>query len=616
MNIRIGWLWLYFCCHLANAQDLKIDRVEPLNWWVGMYQPKVQLMVHGQQLGKAEVTIDYPGVVLEKVRRVENENYAFLDLRIGAEAKPGKIPIQFKPAKGKTLVYDYPLLVRNHQTVKAQGINTSDFIYLLMPDRFANGDPKNDMVKDMRETSLHRDSMYYRHGGDLQGVLDHLDYLQELGVTTLWFTPVLTNDMEQASYHGYANTENYHIDPRFGTNELYRELAKELHRRDMKLIQDVVPNHVGKNHWTVLDMPMKDWVHQWTDYTNTSYKDQTLYDPYAAKADKKIMTDGWFVPSMPDLNQNNPYVQNYIIQSHIWWIEYAGVDGFRIDTYPYNDLDFMAKWGEALTDEYPDFTYFGETWVHGVANQAYFTQGNTLHQGFDTRLQGVTDFQLNYAIAEALNGNFEWTGGINRLYTTLATDFVYEDATRNVVFLGNHDLSRFLSIVGEDVEKMKSATSWLLTTRGIPQWYYGDELLMKNFSDPDGKVREDVKGGWSGDKQNKFTASGRTDQEEDFFRHVKALATYRRENRILQDGKMLQYVPEDGIYVYFRIHDDKRVMVVMNGNDEEKTVELNRFSEGINGMNTAKNIVTSETVNSLKSLALRPRQTLVLELIK
>lgn len=579
-----------------------------------MQNPKVQLIVYGEAIGNTKVNINYPGVLLEKVHQVENPNYLFLDLDISSNAQPGALEITFESQNGKKFNYTYQLLARNSSQIKAQGVTNEDFIYLLMPDRFANGNTKNDVIKGMRETTLNRDSMYYRHGGDLQGVMDKLDYLQELGVTALWMTPVLTNDMEQASYHGYANTENYHIDPRFGTNEDYKRLGQELHRRNMKLVHDVVPNHVGLNHWTVLDKPMQDWVHQWKTYTNTTYKDQTLYDPYASASDRKKMTDGWFVPSMPDMNEKNPYVQNYITQSHIWWIEYAGVDGFRIDTYPYNDLDFMAKWANALVAEYPDFTYFGETWVHGVANQAYFTAGKTVNQQLDTKLQGVTDFQLQYAIVDALNNNMDWTGGVNKLYTTLATDFVYEDPSRNVVFLDNHDMSRFLSVVDEDVDKYKSAMAWLLTTRGIPQIYYGAEILMKNFSDPDGKVRDDFKGGWATDKENKFSSKGRSEAENDLFDFMKSLANYRKDNPVLHQGSMMQFVPEDGVYVYFRYNDQKTVMVIMNTEDKDIKLKTDRFVEMIKDHVQALDVISGKQHTDIKELALKSKSTLVLEL--
>ncbi|MFC6101735.1 glycoside hydrolase family 13 protein [Olivibacter domesticus] len=610
---KLTLLFLLSLVWLPNIYA-QIKRIEPINWWIGMHNPNLQLIVYGKAIANSDVKINYPGVRLVKVNKVENPNYLFLDLVIEPSTKPGKFQITLENAGKELAPYSYELKSRDQHQVKAQGVNSQDFIYLLMPDRFANGNAKNDVVEGMRERGVNRDSMYYRHGGDLQGVINKLDYLHDLGVTALWMTPVLTNDMEQASYHGYANTENYQIDPRFGRNEDYRKLGAELHKRKMKLIHDVVPNHVGLNHWTILDKPMPDWVHQWKGYTNTTYKDQTIYDPYASTSDRKKMTDGWFVPSMPDMNESNPYVQNYIIQSHIWWIEYAGVDGFRIDTYPYNDLDFMAKWGKALINEYPSFTYYGETWVHGVANQAYFTGGKTINQQLDTRLQGVTDFQLQYAISDALNNKMDWTGGVNKLYTTLATDFVYQNPLRNVVFLDNHDMSRFFSVVGEDIDKYKSAMAWLLTTRGIPQIYYGAEILMKNFSNPDGKVRDDFAGGWDTDEQNKFTAQGRSDVENDMFNFMKRLGNYRKNNAVLQTGRMMQFVPEGGIYVYFRYDDQKTVMVIMNTEDKSIKLETERFQEILKGRQKALDIISGKQYTDIREFSLKPKTTVVLEL--
>ncbi|MNG62940.1 Neopullulanase 2 [compost metagenome] len=573
-----------------------IQRVEPLNWWVGMENPTLQLVVYGPQIGKSEVQVDNKGIELLRVNRTENPNYLFLDVKITAAAQPGWSTFTFSQGK-KKLTYRYELKKRD-QRVKAQGVTSEDLIYLIMPDRFANGNKVNDQVKGMLDMSLNRDSMYLRHGGDLEGVISKLDYLQDLGVTSVWMTPVLTNDMPLASYHGYANTETYHVDPRFGSNDTYVQLGEQLHKRRMKLIFDVVPNHIGSYHWTVKDKPMADWLNEWPEYTQTSYKDQTVFDPYASAADKKKMVKGWFVPTMPDMNQQNPYVQNYLTQSHIWWIETAAIDGFRIDTYPYNDLDFMGKWTDRIQKEYPNFTFFGETWVHGVANQAYFLGGKRVGQAVDSKLMGVTDFQLNYAIGDALNQKSEWTAGANKLYTTLASDYQYPQPQQNVIFLDNHDKDRFFSVVGENVQKYKSAMAWLLTTRGIPQLYYGAEILMKNFSNPDGLLREDFQGGFAGDKKDKFTVAGRTEAEQEMWSFVRTLANYRKQHPVLQSGKTMQYVPEDGVYVYFRYNDQQTVMVVMNCNDQEKEVKLDRFAE--------RNAKATGYVDVISQQALKP----------
>ncbi|NQD70801.1 glycoside hydrolase family 13 protein [Sphingobacterium shayense] len=601
-------LFLFVCT--VSTQGQTVQRIEPLNWWVEMKNPELQVILYGKNIGECQVKIDVEGVELQRSRSVDNPNYLFLDLKIAPNCKAGSFPIALYRGTEKVETINYQLKARNTE-IKAQGVNASDFIYLLMPDRFSNGDTSNDIVQGLLETALNRDSMYYRHGGDLKGVIDKLDYLQDLGITALWMTPVLTNDMPQASYHGYANTENYQIDPRFGNLETYQQLAKELHKREMKLVHDVVPNHVGLNHWTVLDKPFADWVHVWPEFTQTTYKDQTMFDPYGAIQDKELMEKGWFVSTMPDMNQQNELVAKYITQSHIWWIETVGIDGFRIDTYPYNDLKFMATWTDAIRNEFPEFSFFGETWVQSSASQAFFLGGQKVDQQVDTNLEGVTDFQLNYAIGEALNKE---NGGAERLYSTLGLDFLYPNPLSNVIFLDNHDKDRFFSVVGEDIEKYKSAMSWLLTSRGIPQIYYGAEVLMKNFSAPDGKVRDDFKGGFPNDKVNKFSDKGRSEQENEMFNHIRTLAQYRKSNPVLQTGKTKHYVPQQDVYVYFRYTEDAKVMVLMNCSTQEQDIRLNRFSNMIGDSIRMRNIQEKDTQKVPNSISIKPKQTLVFEL--
>lgn len=607
-NGFIFFLTLVLCSHVSQAQ--KIERIEPLNWWVGMKNPNLQVILYGKDLADCNVRIDADGFILKSTRRVENPNYLFLDLEILPQTKPGNYPIALYRGDELVETLKYQLLERNPK-VKAQGVNSSDFIYLLMPDRFSNGDQSNDIINAMSETALNRDSMYYRHGGDLQGVINKIDYLVDLGVTTLWMTPVLTNDMPKASYHGYANTENYHVDPRFGDLQTYQQLADELHKRGMKLVHDVVPNHVGLNHWTVVDKPFKEWVHTWPEYTQTTYKDQTMFDPYGTAKDQQLMEKGWFVSTMPDMNQQNELVANYITQSHIWWIETVGIDGFRIDTYPYNDLTFMSNWTEAIRKEFPSFSFFGETWVNSATSQAFFLGGKKIGQEVDTKLEGVTDFQLNYALTDALNKD---DGGADRLYATLGQDFLYPSPLSNVIFLDNHDKDRYFSVVEEDIEKYKSAMSWLLTYRGIPQIYYGAEILMKNFSAPDGMVREDFSGGFADNKKDKFTEKGRSKLENEIFNYIRNLAQFRKENAALQYGETKHYVPQNDVYVYFRYDERSKVMVLMNCSIEEREIDLSRFSDLI-GQSTRMRNVQERNENAIpKSVSLNPKQTLVLEL--
>ena len=616
MKIRI---YIITCLLLLSAtvfaQVPALERVEPMFWWVGMKNTKLQLIVHGNNIAERTVKMNYPGVKLIQVHKVENPNYLFLDLDISHAAKPGSFAIGFIKAGDKNLTYTYNLLKRDH-AIRAQGVTDKDFIYLIMPDRFSNGDPSNDSFANMRETRVSRDSMYSRHGGDIQGLMNHLDYLKDLGVTTIWMTPEIENDEPRASYHGYAVTDHYKTDPRYGTNELYKQYVEKCHAMGLKVIKDLVHNHVGTEHWFIRDMPMKSWVHQWPKYTNSNFRYGAVTDPHAAASDTKQMLDGWFDRHMADMNQNNPYVQNYLTQNHIWWIEYAGVDGFRLDTYPYNDAPYMADWAQKVKAEYPHFSIFGEVLDQAPVNEAYFEEGNTVNRGFDTHLPGITDAAVKDAIAEALNGKEGWDGGVNRLYGILAQDFVYHDPTKNVVFLDNHDMDRFFSVVDEDFNKYKVGMTMLLTLRGIPQTYYGDEILMKNRSRPDGLVRSDFPGGFPGDKVNKFTAAGRTDRENEAFNYVRTLANYRKNTTALQTGKMMEYIPQKGIFVYFRYDAKSTVMVIYNSGDKDATLTTDRFVERMAGFTKAKNVMTGEQLPAIANININSKSALVLELAK
>jgi len=601
------------------SKDSFSQKVEvyPSNWWVGMKWNKVQLMLYGTNIQTNNFSLNYPGVTLVKVNKAENRNYVFLDISISPTAKPGVIKIKIKNPDGSSEVpFDLEPRRPGRGTAFAQGVTSRDFVYLLMPDRFSNGDPSNDRIEGMRDQSLNRDDVTARHGGDFQGVINHLDYLKDLGVTTVWMTPVIENDMPNRTEHGYAFTNHYKIERRFGGQEMYKKLSDELHKRGMKLIQDAVYNHVGLYHFTVQDPPMKDWLHQWPSFTQTTYKDQTIFDPHAAPSDTKKMVDGWFTRQMPDMNQINPYVGNYLIQHAIWSVEEFGVDGWRIDTYAYNDLPFMNRCNKALMDEYPKLTMFGETWVHGVPNQSYFCDNN-YSIPFKSNLQATTDFQcLFYGIQPAINENFGWTEGVNKLYTTAAQDFVYKDPMREVIFLDNHDLARFYSVVGEDTAKYKMAIAWLLTFRGVPQFYYGDEVLMTGFTNPDGNVRLDFKGGWPGDSVNKFTTAGRSTKEESIFQYIKRFANFRKNSSAITTGKMMQYVPVEGIYVYFRYDDNQTIMCVMNSKDQSATVDLSRFNERIKNFTKAYDVATGTTFNLEPQLSIGGKYLLVMELRK
>ena len=589
----------------------------PTNWWTGMKWSKVQVMIHGEGIANAgDVTVSYPGVKLMKVNKVENPNYLFLDLTVAPTARAGTMKIKVnQPANPVTIDFELKTRRPGKGRTFAQGVDSRDFIYLIMPDRFSNGDTTNDRVPGMRDQSLNRDTVYNRHGGDLQGIINQLDYLQSLGVTTLWLNPVIENDMPNRTEHGYAFTDHYRIDPRLGGDKAYKELIDATHAKGMKLIQDAVYNHVGLYHFTVQDLPMKDWLHQWPRYTNTNFKDQLLFDPYASPLEKKKMADGWFTEQMPDLNHGNTYVANFLIQHALWTIEAFGIDGWRIDTYAYNDLEFMNRCNKAMADEYPQITFFGETWVHGVINQSYFVQNN-FDLPFKSNLQAATDFQTLWGIQDAMTKDFGWTDGVNKLYTTLAQDFVYKDPMKNVIFLDNHDISRFYSVLGEDMDKYKSSLSWLFTCRGIPQMYYGSELATTGVTSPsDGYVRLDFPGGFPGDTANKFEISGRTVKDHEIWRHVHALANFRKNASAITSGKMMQYLPDDGLYVYFRYDAKQTVMVVMNTAKTSKTISFAKYQERTADFKGYTDIITKEN-SAFKDLTVGSYQTVVLELTK
>jgi neopullulanase len=589
----------------------------PANWWVGMKYNKIQVMIHGKDVGNhTAFAVTYPGVTIQKVNKFSNPNYVILDITITTSAKPGTVGIRSK--KGNDAVnFEFSLQPRKpgRGTQFAQGVTSADLMYLIMPDRFSNGDPSNDRIPGMKDQTLRRDTVFNRHGGDLQGIENHLDYLKDLGVTSLWLNPVWENDRNERTEHGYGYTNHYKVDPRLGGNDAMKKLVTVMHNKGMKYVKDAVYNHTDIDHHLYRDMPDSTWFHRWPKFTQTNYKDQILFDPYASSIDKKIMSDGWFVPSMTDWDHDNPFVCNFLIQHAIWSVEEFGVDGFRIDTYAYNDLNFMNRCNKALYDEYPKITIFGETWVHGVINQAYFCE-NVFNSKYKSNMQATTDFQtLFYGITPACNEKFGWTEGINKLYTTLAQDVVYKDPMRQVIFLDNHDISRFYSVVGEDTAKYKMALAWLFTCRGIPQMYYGNEILMTGTTSPnDGYVRQDFPGGWQGDAVNKFTTEGRTSKENSIFNYIRRFANYRKHSSAITTGKFMQFYPIDGVYVYFRYDQNQTVMVIMNQNETEKVIELNRFTERTKGFTKATDIATDATFNLGDKLTIGPKYTLVLEL--
>ncbi|MEJ7739824.1 MAG: glycoside hydrolase family 13 protein [Chitinophagaceae bacterium] len=625
MKSTLALVLLSLICRAIFAQQVEpaITKIHPSNWWAGMKNPNLQLLVYGPGAGKLLYAVNYPGVSLVRTSKVENSNYAFLDLKIAPSAKPGMIKLVGKTGN-QTINRSYELKERS-TFPKATGVSSSDLIYLVMPDRFANGDPSNDKFPGMADTNANVKNPYWRHGGDLKGIMDHLDYLQELGVTALWLTPVIENDevlkkegpdRMQAGYHGYHFTDHYQIDRRFGGNEAYIRLSDALHKRGMKLVQDAVYNHVSDDHWMYKDLPAKDWLNNWPQYTSSSHKEQALLDPHGSAADRKMLLDGWFTPFLPDLNQRNPFLANYLIQHAIWSTEMFKIDAWRIDTYKYNDQAFMNRCNQALLSEYPNIHLFGESTASSPVSLSYFVSNN-LNFPFKSNLPGTLDFPLNYAINDALKQNFGWDDGVNRLYQTLTQDVVYADPMKLVTSLDNHDMDRYLSVIGENFDKYKMGVTWLLTTRGIPSWYYGTEILMKNFKDPtDAEVRRNFPGGFLGDTENKFTSGGRSRKENEAFDYVKSLANYRKMTPALHSGKLMQYVPQDGSYIYFRYNDAKTIMIATNSTDKEINLNTERFTERMKGYTSARNVITNEPINSLSLIKLPPKTAVVLELKK
>ena len=582
----------------AQAQAAASVRIDPTFWWVGMKNPKLQLLVHRPGIGTSTARLaPYPGVTLDESHKLESPNYLVVNLTIDSQAKPGKLKLSFTGSR--TLTYTYELRARNTDPNRVQGITQADFIYMLMPDRFSNGDPKNDVVKGTRVNHIARDSMYARHGGDIKGIQNHFAYFKQLGATTIWPTPLVENDMPKASYHGYAVTDCYKIDPRYGTNEEYVQFVKAAHANGLKVVQDIVLNHWGSYHYLFLDKPAADWFHAFPTFTRSNYNAFALNDPHGSALDRKLYNDGWFDTTMPDVNQSNPLVATYLVQNFLWWVESTGLDGYRIDTYPYSDPTFLMAWGKAIADEYPKLALFGEAWEGTEAEQAFFAQ-NILPpvDGFKSNLPGLLDFQITFAISDALKTE---NGDLSKLYHALQADWLYTDATRNVPFLDNHDMSRFYSVIGEDFNKFKTGIAWLLTLRGTPQLYYGTEVLMKNFSNPDGKVREDFPGGFAGDKTNYFT--NRPGQAGEAFEYVSKLANYRKTHPVLSSGKLMQFIPQDGVYTYFRYNDDGEcVMIIANNTKEEKQVDGRRFAERTSGFSSGVEVVSGAVLSDLNTL--------------
>lgn len=595
------------------AEKGTIDRVEPPFWWAGMKSNQLQLMVHGDNIAGSTVVIEYPGVSVQSVASPENPNYLFVNLDLATDVKPGEFDLVFSKNK-KLINYKYELKAREKGSAARIGFNSSDVIYLITPDRFANGNPNNDNVEGMKETA-NRADYNGRHGGDIQGMINSLDYLEEMGFTSIWVNPVLENNMTQVSYHGYSTTGFYKVDSRYGSNEEYLQLKTELEKRGMKLIMDMIFNHCGSEHWWLNDMPSKDWFNYYPDYKITNHRRTVNQDPHASDIDKKIMADGWFVPTMPDLNQNNPFMANYLIQNAIWWTEHARLDGIRMDTYPYPDKKLMAEWTKRMLEEYPHFNMVGEEWSTNPAIVSYWQKGKLNADGYTSWLPGLMDFPLHNSVVTGLNEKEDWGTGLIKIYEGLANDFQYPDAGKLVIFPDNHDMSRIYTQLNENDKLLKLATTFFLTTRGIPQIFYGTEILMKNPGTGEhGVIRSDFPGGWVGDKINAFTGEGLSEKQKETQEYFKKIMNWRKNQPVIHTGKLKHYPPENGIYVYFRYNDTESVMVILNKNDEGKNLNTEHFKESLLGYTSGTDIISGMKMNNLEKINVPGGAAMIIEL--
>ncbi len=600
---------------LAQKNQTTLERVEPAFWWVGMKNPNLQLIVYGKDIAKSEVSLSHDGVQLKAITKVANPNYLFLDLVLMPDAKAGSFAINFQSGK-KNLQYNYELRNRVSTLNRHQGFSSKDVIYLLMPDRFANGNPKNDNIAGMLET-INRQDKYGRHGGDLKGISDNLDYIVDLGFTALWLNPALENDMPRQSYHGYAITDFYKTDARIGNNDEYVALVEKCHQKGLKVIMDMVANHCGTNYYFVKDPPMDDWVHQFPEFTRSNYRGATQIDPYKAESDFKLMLRGWFDTTMADLNQENPFVATYLVQNSIWWIEYAGLDGIRMDTYSYPYKKFLSDWAKAIFEEYPTFNIVGEVWEYFATTQAHWLKGyQNNFDNYESNLPSVTDFVLSKALGEAFNEKDSWGKGVERIYYTLTQDRIYPNANDLVTFLDNHDTPRFLTAMGEDTRKLKMGLAALLTLRGVPQIYYGTEILLTGTDH--GEVREEFPGGWADHPKNAFTREGRTAEQNEMVDYLRNLLQWRKKKPVVSEGKFMHFVPQGNVYVYFRYDAQNAVMVLFNNHPEKiETINTQRFQERMEGFTKAIDVINgNKMLNDLSKITLPAKSALILELKK
>ncbi len=598
------------------AVSYSVTRCEPSFWWVGMKNPDVQLLVYGSSISDTKPSVAYPGVTITNVTSTTNPNYLFITLQVASNTVPGKFLISFSKDKKVVTKFEYQLFERVSGSAQRKSYDASDVVYLIMPDRFSNGDTANDSHSAVFEKANRADPNG-RHGGDIQGIINRLDYLKDLGFTAIWNTPVQEDNMDRYSYHTYAITDYYKIDPRYGSNADYKRLGTELHNRGMKLIMDVVTNHCGLNYFWMKDLPSKDWVHQFPQFTRSNYQISTTYDPYASEYDKNLNYNGWFDTSMPDLNQDNPLLLTFLIQNTIWWIEYAGLDGIRIDTYPYNNPWKVADWSRSVRAEYPNMNIVGECWVHTSQELAYWQTGVQNFDGYDSGLPAVMDFTMHDAYLTAFTEEDNWNGGMRRFYNHFTQDYVFPNPNNLMIFTENHDTPRFNELINGDMQKFKMAYTILFTTRGIPQFYYGSEIMMRGEKNKgDGDIRKDFPGGWLNDSQNAFVKEGRTSEQTESYEFIKKLLNWRKANPVIATGKMLQFIPQDNWYVYFRYNVEKTVMVVVNNNPQTRKLDTSRFNEVLKGFTSGYEVLSGVTVSNLATIEVPSKSAMVIELKK
>jgi glycosidase len=608
-------LFLLFVIFTTSSMLAQIEKIEPPFWYAGMHNSELQIMFYGKNISKYKVFTSN-SIPITNIERTENPNYIFVTVNT-KDTPPKDFSFLFKENGKVIFTRKYSLKQRRENSAERKSFDSSDMMYLIMPDRFSNGNPKNDSDKLTTE-KYNRELPEGRHGGDIQGIINHLDYIKELGATTLWITPLCEDNEAVYSYHTYAQTDVYKIDPRYGSNEDYARLASEMHKKNLKLIMDYVTNHWGLQHWMMKDLPTQDWIHQFENFTQTNHRRTVIHDTNASKIDTQTCMDGWFAPSMPDLNQTNPLVLNYLTQNAIWWIEYANLDGFRVDTYNYADPAAIAKWTKSITDEYPNFNIVGEISMRDQAQLSYWQKDSPIGkiQNFNSHLPSVMDFILSDALLTVFNEDGNWESGMAKVYNNFANDFLFPNINNLLIFAENHDTSRLNHVYQNDLGKYKMTMALLATVRGIPQLYYGSEIGMAGNKEEggDAAIRQDFPGGWEGDDNNAFAKEGRTPGQNDYFDFTSKLFNWRKTKSVIHFGKMTHYIPEDNTYVYFRYNGRESIMVLFNNSDKIKTLKTNRFAENIGNFKTGKDVITDKIIDVTNEITLEPKSVLILEL--